>query len=116
MSALAYKDSEGDVWTRDSNGLYHFSVYAPRSLTELEYEYGPLTPVNDPDTDCPIPPPDPEETPAMTREEALAKATEHVNALSTNGRGYQDGVRFADKVDAVERLARFLAGDSRQEA
>jgi outer membrane protein assembly factor BamB len=45
----------------------------------------------------------------VTREEALAKATEHVNALATNGRGYQDGVRFADKVDAVERLARFLA-------
>ncbi|KOG22010.1 hypothetical protein [Streptomyces viridochromogenes] len=48
----------------------------------------------------------------MSREEALAKATEHVNALATNGRGYQDGVRFADKVEAVERLARFLAGDS----
>jgi hypothetical protein len=47
----------------------------------------------------------------MTREEALAKATEHVNALATNGRGFQDGVRFADKVEAVERLARFLAGD-----
>ncbi|WP_330478666.1 hypothetical protein OG301_26675 [Streptomyces platensis] len=48
----------------------------------------------------------------MTREEALAKATEHVNALSTNGRGYQDGVRFPDKVSAVERLARFLVGDN----
>lgn len=52
----------------------------------------------------------------MSREEALAKATEHVNALSTNGRGYQDGVRFADKVEAVERLARFLAGEPTQEA
>lgn len=47
----------------------------------------------------------------MSREEALAKATEHVNSLSTNGRGYQDGVRFPDKVAAVERLARFLVGE-----
>ncbi|ADE43469.1 gp2 [Streptomyces phage phiSASD1] len=50
----------------------------------------------------------------MPREEALAKVTEQVNALATNGRGFQDGVRFADKVDAVERLARFLAGDQKE--
>lgn len=44
----------------------------------------------------------------MTRIRALEIATTHVNTLSTNGRGYQDGVRFADKVAAVETLARFL--------
>jgi len=48
----------------------------------------------------------------MTREQALKTATEHVNALSTNGRGYQDGVRFPDKIAAVERLARFLMGEA----
>ncbi|MFM9649970.1 hypothetical protein ACKI1S_27955 [Streptomyces galilaeus] len=48
----------------------------------------------------------------MSRQEALAKATEHVNTLSTNGRGYQDGVRFPDKIAAVERLARFLVGEA----
>ncbi|MFE3144759.1 hypothetical protein [Streptomyces scopuliridis] len=44
----------------------------------------------------------------MKYEEALRKTTEHVEKLSTNARDYQDGVRFADKVDAVERFARFL--------
>jgi hypothetical protein len=43
--------------------------------------------------------------------EALAKATEHVDKLATSARGYQDGVRFPDKIAAVERLARFLMGD-----
>lgn len=47
----------------------------------------------------------------MTREEALTKATEYVNGLATNSRGYQDGVRFTDKVAAVEKLARFLTGE-----
>lgn len=47
----------------------------------------------------------------MTREEALAKATEHVDKLATNARGYQDGVKFTDKVEAVEKLARFLMGE-----
>lgn len=51
----------------------------------------------------------------MNRLEALAKATETVNALSTNSRGYQDGVRLPEKVAAVERLARFLAGDAEPE-
>ncbi|MER5894755.1 hypothetical protein [Streptomyces sp. NPDC001876] len=46
----------------------------------------------------------------MTREEALNKATEHVNKLATNARGYQD-VTLNNKVDAVERLARFLIGE-----
>jgi len=44
----------------------------------------------------------------MTRAEALALAREHVEKMATNARGYQDGVKFADKVDAVERFARFL--------
>lgn len=48
----------------------------------------------------------------MTREEALAKATEHVDKLATNARGYQDGVRFPDKIAAVEKLARFLMGEA----
>lgn len=48
----------------------------------------------------------------MNRLEALAKATETVNALSTNARGYQDGVRLPEKVASVERLARFLVGDA----
>ena len=47
----------------------------------------------------------------MTREEALNKATEHVSKLATNARGYQD-VSLTQKVDAVERLARFLMGDA----
>lgn len=44
----------------------------------------------------------------MTRARALEIATKHVDTMATNGRGYQDGVRFADKVAAVETLARFL--------
>lgn len=44
----------------------------------------------------------------MTREEALKTATEHVNTMATNARGYQDGVRFPDKIASVEQLARFL--------
>lgn len=44
----------------------------------------------------------------MTRAEALAAAREHVEKMSTNPRGYQDGVKFPDKVAAVERFARFL--------
>lgn len=55
----------------------------------------------------------------MTRQEALAIATEHVNTIATNARGYQDGVRFADKIAAIERLARYLtepepAGDDNE--
>ncbi|GAA1064689.1 hypothetical protein [Streptomyces asiaticus] len=46
------------------------------------------------------------------REAAWAKATEHVNALATNSRGYQDGVTLAHKIDAIERVARFLLGES----
>jgi hypothetical protein len=44
----------------------------------------------------------------MTNEEALIKARAHVEALATNGRGYQDGVKLADKVNAVILLAGFL--------
>jgi hypothetical protein len=97
----SYLDRDGDVWSPEGHDLYACRGYFPRSLEDVRDTYGPLTPVND----------SPEEVPVMTREEALAKATEHVNALATNGRGFQDGVRFADKVEAVERLARFLAGD-----
>lgn len=48
----------------------------------------------------------------MTRLEALIKAREIVDAMATNGRGYQDGVKFSDKVAATERYARFLLGES----
>ncbi|MFF4478695.1 hypothetical protein ACFY1A_16995 [Streptomyces sp. NPDC001520] len=46
------------------------------------------------------------------REDAWAKATEHVNALATNSRGFQDGVTLAHKIDAIERVARFLLGEN----
>lgn len=49
-----------------------------------------------------------EAAPSLSRIEALAEARKHVDALATNARGYQDGVRFGDKVAAVERTARFL--------
>ncbi|MFC8583214.1 hypothetical protein ACFUGD_01350 [Streptomyces sp. NPDC057217] len=48
----------------------------------------------------------------MTREAALNTAREHVEAMSTNTRGYQDGVKLSDKVAAVETFARFLMGES----
>ncbi|MFE5828723.1 hypothetical protein ACFQ8W_00380 [Streptomyces sp. NPDC056508] len=48
----------------------------------------------------------------MTREAALNTAREHVEAMSTNTRGYQDGVKLTDKVAAVEAFARFLMGES----
>ncbi|MEU6684419.1 hypothetical protein [Streptomyces sp. NPDC046832] len=51
----------------------------------------------------------------MTREEALKMATEHVDKLATNSRGYQDGVRFPEKISAVERLARFLMADGTED-
>jgi len=101
----AYRDCSGDLWTQQEDGLYKFGELYARTLERVQSAYGPLTPVPD-DTA--------EEAPRMSREEALAKATEQVNALATNGRGFQDGVRFADKVDAVERLARFLAGDQKE--
>ncbi|GAA2609789.1 hypothetical protein SMC26_39570 [Actinomadura fulvescens] len=44
----------------------------------------------------------------MTRVEALEIARKHVESLATNSRGYQDGVKLADKVAAVETFARFL--------
>ncbi|MEW2302602.1 hypothetical protein AB0958_21960 [Streptomyces sp. NPDC006655] len=52
----------------------------------------------------------------MTRLEALIKAREIVDAMATNGRGYQDGVKFADKIAATERYARFLLGDDENES
>ncbi|KUF19063.1 hypothetical protein AT728_07420 [Streptomyces silvensis] len=55
--------------------------------------------------------PSPESAP-MSRPDALKAAREHVEAMSTNSRGYQDGVRLGDKVAAVDRFARFLMGES----
>jgi len=46
----------------------------------------------------------------VTREEALNKAAEHVNKLSPDTRN-MTGPTLPQKVDAVERLARFLMGD-----
>lgn len=51
----------------------------------------------------------------MERLEALNKAREIVDAMATNGRGYQDGVKFADKIAATERYARFLLGEDESE-
>jgi hypothetical protein len=54
-----------------------------------------------------------ESTPdGMTRADALKAAREHVEAMSTSSRGYQDGVKLDDKVRAVDRFARFLMGES----
>ncbi|MET9425635.1 hypothetical protein ABZY06_33860 [Streptomyces sp. NPDC006540] len=50
--------------------------------------------------------------PALSRVDALKAAREHVEAMSTNGRGYQDGVKLADKVAAMETFARFLMGET----
>ncbi|MEV4971975.1 hypothetical protein [Streptomyces scopuliridis] len=51
------------------------------------------------------------EAPTLSRADALAMAREHVEAMSTGPRGYQDGVKLADKVSAVDTLARFLMGE-----
>ncbi|MEU8792181.1 hypothetical protein [Streptomyces sp. NPDC048643] len=51
----------------------------------------------------------------MTREEALNKAADHVAKLSTNARGYADGVTLPQRIDATERLARFLIGEETDE-
>jgi hypothetical protein len=48
----------------------------------------------------------------ITRIDALTAARVHVEAMSTNGRGFQDGVKLSDKVQAVDRFARFLMGES----
>ncbi|MER7922163.1 hypothetical protein ABTY96_03330 [Streptomyces sp. NPDC096057] len=48
----------------------------------------------------------------MSRSDALTAAREHVEAMSTNGRGYQDGIKLSDKVAAVDRFARFLMGET----
>lgn len=105
MTVTQYRDDDGDLWTLGAFGLFTSPGLRPRTLDEIRADYGPLT----------IPEDDMKEVPTMDRMEALAKATEHVNTLSTNGRGYQDGVRFPDKVSAVERLARFLMGDAAEE-
>ncbi|MFD4234291.1 hypothetical protein [Streptomyces sp. NPDC058542] len=48
----------------------------------------------------------------VSRADALRVAREHVEAMSTNSRGFQDGVRLSDKVQAVDAFARFLMGES----
>ncbi|MFI2213020.1 hypothetical protein [Streptomyces sp. NPDC020141] len=48
---------------------------------------------------------------SITRFDALRIAREHVEAMSTNSRGFQDGVKLDDKIRAVDTFARFLAGD-----
>lgn len=49
---------------------------------------------------------------AMSRTDALKLAREHVEVMATSSRGYQDGVKMHDKVQAMERFARFLMGES----
>lgn len=49
---------------------------------------------------------------AMSRADALKLAREHVEAMSTNARGYQDGVKLSDKVEAMDVFARFLMGEN----
>ncbi|WP_432157778.1 MULTISPECIES: hypothetical protein [unclassified Streptomyces] len=52
------------------------------------------------------------ETAPMSRADALKLAREHVEAMSTNARGYQDGVKLSDKVSAMNAFARFLMGEN----
>lgn len=47
----------------------------------------------------------------MSRVDALKMAREHVEAMATNSRGYQDGVKLSDKVQAMDAFARFLMGE-----
>lgn len=47
----------------------------------------------------------------MSRAEALKTARDHVEAMSTKANGYQD-TKLSDKIQAVDRLARFLMGES----
>lgn len=106
----AYRDSDGDVWGLQEGGWYRClspGVVLQLPLDEVEECYGPLTELHE-EKAAPMESP----APPMERTEALKTATDHVNSLSTNARGYQDGVRFADKVAAVERLARFLMGEA----
>ncbi|MCY0926232.1 hypothetical protein OTB20_08435 [Streptomyces sp. H27-H1] len=51
-------------------------------------------------------------TVGMSRADALKIARDHVEAMSTGARGYQDGVKLSDKVSAVDRFARFLMGET----
>ncbi|MEU1200132.1 hypothetical protein ABZ446_28455 [Streptomyces sp. NPDC005813] len=48
----------------------------------------------------------------VSRADALTLAREHVEAMGTNSRGFQDGVKLSDKVQAMECFARFLMGES----
>ncbi|MFF1684492.1 MULTISPECIES: hypothetical protein [unclassified Streptomyces] len=72
------------------------TVGALLSALETHEEMGEHTPV-------PLP---------MSRADALKLAREHVEAMSTNSRGYQDGVKLSDKVQAMDAFARFLMGET----
>jgi hypothetical protein len=102
-----YMDNSGDAWTPGADGLYSSPGLFSRTLDDVRSAYGPLSIVDGTEGDRSGP-----QAAGLTRLEALAKATETVNALSTNVRGYQDGVRLPEKVASVERLARFLVGDA----
>jgi hypothetical protein len=106
-----YRDKDGDIWNRLPFGRYGMwgNEDVSRTLSDLEISYGPLTALDDAMKESPVN--DSPSQPPLSREEALKVATQHVTALSTNARGFQDGVSFKDRVDAVERLARFLAGE-----
>jgi hypothetical protein len=81
-----------------------------RTLDDVRSAYGPLSIVDGTEGDRSGP-----QSAGLTRLDALAKATEHVDKLATTARGYQDGVRFPDKIAAVERLARFLMAETPEE-
>lgn len=51
----------------------------------------------------------------MDRKEALDLAVKHVDTLSKNSRGYADGNNLPERAAAVERFARFLMGESRDD-
>ncbi|MEU3729988.1 hypothetical protein AB0E81_11345 [Streptomyces sp. NPDC033538] len=54
----------------------------------------------------------PTQSAGLSRIDALKMALEHVETMSTNSRSFQDGVKMHDKVQATERFARFLMGES----
>lgn len=99
MAALQYEDRDGDVWTRDADGMYATRGLFPRSLANLRAAFGPLRCLG-----VAV------EAPAMTREEALAKAVTIVNRLSPpQATAF---VSVSARAASAERLARFLMGET----
>jgi hypothetical protein len=41
---VSVEDSDGDVWTRDEDGMYRSPGLSPRTYEALAADYGPLTP------------------------------------------------------------------------